>query len=333
MRALLRAGYQPRTFSRQPPVEAAADVEHVTGDVRNPRSLTRAMSGCSAAIHTAAVYSYARADLPAMMSTNVRGTGNVLAAAARAGVDRVVVTSSSATCGPVAGRPADEHDRPPRWELAVPYKRSKLAAERVALARAASGQDIVIVNPTTTIGAEDRRPTPSGCIIRDVIARRICGYIAGGGLNVVSAGDVARGHVLALERGRPGERYLLGGENLPMRGLFGLIAQLAGVPAPWLGIPYPAALFAATLLDAAARATTGREPTLLVLDEVRLARLPMYFAIDKAQDELGYSYQPADQALMAAVAWFAERQAMASAPGRFWGRRVRLGRRRALRAA
>jgi dihydroflavonol-4-reductase len=333
VQALLQAGYRPRAFSRRPPAQPPADVEHVTGDVRDPQALARALRGCCAAIHTAAVYSYSRADLPAMMSSNVAGTANVLDAAARTGVERVVVTSSSATCGPVPGRAADEHDAPPVWELAVPYKRSKLAAERAALARASNGQDIVIVNPTTTVGAQDHRPTPSGCIVRDVMSRRIRGYITSGGLNVVAAEDVARGHVLALERGRSGERYLLGGENLPMRHLFELIAQLAGVPAPRWGIPYSAALGAATLVDALARATTGREPRLLVLDEVRLARLPMYFSIGKAQTELGYAHRPPAEALSAAVAWFAETEAMVSAPREGVGPRAWGTCRRAVKAA
>lgn len=304
VQALLESGYEPRGFARGPAPVASEAVEWVFGDIRDPRAVAGAASGCEAVIHTAALYSYSRADGPAMTATNVDGTRAVLAAAARAGMRRVVVTSSAGTCGPVAGRPADERDDPPEWELAVPYKRTKLAAERLALQRAAAGQDVVVVNPTTTVGANDRRPTPSGVMIRDVLSRRIRGYTTSGGLNLVSAVDVARGHVLALQRGRPGERYLLGGDNLPMDRLFELIAGLGGVPAPWLPVPYGLALGAARALDTVTRAL-GREPSLLALDEVRLGRLPMYFQIAKARDELGYAYAPARQALAAAVTWFA----------------------------
>ncbi|MGH2913441.1 MAG: NAD-dependent epimerase/dehydratase family protein [Solirubrobacteraceae bacterium] len=333
--ALLEAGYPVRGFSRRPPAAQSRAVkpgavgaahsngaahangaaqgngaapangsQHVIGDVRDEDALAGAMRGCGAVIHTAGVYSYERADATAMMATNVHGTDRVLSVAARAGVRRIVVTSSAATCGPVGDRPADERDDPPDWELCVPYKRSKLAGERVALVHAAAGQDVVIVNPTTTVGAWDRRPTPSGQMVRDVITRRIRGYVGGGGLNVVSAADVARGHVLALERGASGERYLLGGENLAMDQVFALIARFAGVPAPRLRVPYRVALTAATALDAGSRALSRRGSSLLVLDEVRLARMPMYFAIDKAQDQLGYRPEPAAQALAAAVAWF-----------------------------
>jgi dihydroflavonol-4-reductase len=308
LEALLDAGYEPRAYSRHAVALAGGAVEKVRGDVRDRAALAAAMKGCEAVVHAAAVYSYARADRGSMMGTNVEGTRNVLDAAARAGVERVVVTSSAATCGPVAGRSADERDSVPAWELAVPYKRSKVEAERLALARAAAGQDIVVVNPTTTVGAGDLRPTPSGCMVRDVLARRIRGYIHRGGLNVVSARDVAVGHVLALERGRRGERYLLGGENLPMERLFALIALLGGVPAPRIAIPYAAALLAARALDAVARAARW-EPKLLVLDEVRLARVPMYFETAKAERELGYTHRPAPQALRPAVAWFSARQA------------------------
>ena len=305
--ALLDAGYDVRGLVHGAPPEERADVEYVRGDVRDQVSLQRAMDGCSAVIHTAAVYSYDRADAGLIASTNVEGTANVLDAAIAARADRVVITSSSATCGPVPDRPADERDAPPPWELAVPYKRSKLAAERVAVARAARGQDIVIVNPTTTVGPHDHRPTPSGCMVRDVVAGRIRGYIKTSGLNVVSAQDVARGHVLALERGRTGERYLLGGENLSMQAAFALIAELAGVSAPWMGIPYPVVRATAEVLHAASWAQIMPEPSLMVLDEVRLARLPMYFSIERARRELGYTYQPAAEALAPAVEWFAER--------------------------
>lgn len=312
VRALLESGYEPRAFCRGFLPPGLTGVEHVSADIRSRDALERAMHGCDAVIHSAAVYSYARSDAGDMHSVNLKGTQRVLDAAEATGLRRIVVTSSAATCGPVAGRPADERDRAPDWELAVPYKLSKLQAERAALARAGAALEVVVVNPTTTVGAWDRRPTPSGRMIRDVLDRRIKGYIASGGLNVVGAADVARGHVLALERGRSGERYLLGGENLPMSELFALIARLGQVPRPRIPVPYPVALGWASAVDAVAR-HTGHEPTLLVLDEVRLARLPMYFSSSKAERELSYEPSGAADAVAAAVSWF-ERVGPAAPP-------------------
>lgn len=305
--ALLEAGYTPRGFSRhQPPPGAVADCDWVTGDVRDLDAVNAAARGCAAIVHSAALYSYARADVHAMHSTNVQGTRNVLTAAAQAGVQRVVMTSSAATCGPVPDHRANEHDHAPEWELVVPYKRTKLASEQLALAAAAT-QDVVVVNPTTTVGRGDRRPTPSGRMVRDVLRRRIRGYLAGGGLNVVAADDVARGHVLALGRGRCGERYLLGGDDVPMAELFAQIASLGGVPAPRIAIPYGVALAAARTIDLVGR-VAAFAPSLMSVDEVRLARVPMYFSIAKARRELGYDHQPARQALAEAVTWFLQRE-------------------------
>lgn len=318
VQALLAAGYRPRAFVRSPPSELPGgldeEVEVCRGDVRDPEALVRALTGCEAAIHLAAVYSYSRARAGEIFEVNVQGTRNLLEAAAAAGVERVVLTSSSATCGPVPGRLASEEDQMPDWERGVPYKDSKLAAERLALARAAAGQDVVIVNPTTTVGPGDRRPTPSGRMILDVLDGRIRGYIKSGGLNLVGVADVARGHVLALERGRRGERYLLGGENLAMGELFKLTARLGGVPEPRIGVPYALAFAAAAIGDPLARAL-GREPRLLVADEVRLARWPMYFSCAKAQRELGYSYEPAARVLAQTVAYFSAAQRRPRATG------------------
>lgn len=319
---LAQRGYEPLAMVHRSPNADRGEVRQIRGDVLDRRSLATAMDGCEAVIHTAAVYSYARAQAPDMAKTNVQGTRNVLDVATRAGVARVVVTSSAATCGPVAGRPADERDHAPAWELKVPYKASKVAAERLALARAAGGQDVVIVNPTTTVGAGDHKPTPSGRMVKDVLDRRISGYITKSGLNVVAAADVARGHVLALTRGRPGERYLLGGDDVEMGDLFALIADLGGVSRPRLSVPYPLALAAAGAVHWLG-AVTGREPTLMVLDEVRLARLPMYFSSAKARRELGYTARPAAEAIAAAVTYF--KTSARPAPARAGVRRARRG--------
>lgn len=307
--ALARSGAQVRAFDRDldgAPLDGAA--EPVAGDILDQAALERALRGCDAAIHLAALYSYARGDAAAMQRVNVDGTRALLAAAARAGVGRVVVTSSAGTCGPVPGRPAHEGDAPPAWELAVPYKRTKTDGERVALAAAVAGQDVVVVNPTTPVGPGDRRPTPTGQMVADVAGGRIRAYVPGTALNVVAVEDVAAGHLLALERGRAGERYLLGGENLPLGEVFAIVARRAGLAAPRLRVPYAAALGAAHVADRVAR-LRGREPRLLNLDEVRLARLPMTFSSAKAERELGYAWRPAAEALTAAAAWFQSPQA------------------------
>ncbi|HVW17429.1 MAG TPA: NAD-dependent epimerase/dehydratase family protein [Solirubrobacteraceae bacterium] len=231
-----------------------------------------------------------------MVEVNVEGTRAVLAAARAAGVGRVVHTSSCATCGPAPGRLADERDHPPAWELRVAYKRSKLGSERVALDAAAAGQDVVVVNPTTPVGPGDERPTPTGKMVRDAAAGRMRAHVGTTALNVVDVRDVARGHLLAHERGRAGERYLLGGDNVALADVFEIVAAEHGHPPPRLRVPFRAVRGAAGLADRATSAV-GREPRLLVLDEVRLARLPAVFSIAKARDELGYAWRPAAEAL------------------------------------
>jgi dihydroflavonol-4-reductase len=204
-------------------------------------------------------------------------------------VRRLVQTSTAGTCGPVEGRAATEEDGPPAWELAVPYKRTKLAAERLVLAAAAEGLDALCVNPTTPIGEGDRAPTPTGRMVRRVASGRYRATLRGGGLNLVDVRDVARGHVLALERGRSGERYLLGGVDLTLAQVFALIARAAHRRPPRVAIPYAAvrALAFARLANA---------------NEVALARLPAWFSSAKAERELGYEHAPVEPAIARAVA-------------------------------
>ena len=297
---LASGGAQVVAFDRAGGDSPVAGVEAVEGDVLDRDALLHAMRGCDAVFHLAAVYSYSRTQAGAMQAVNVEGTRAVLDAAARAGVRRIVHTSSCATCGPVAGRAATEADGPPSWELAVPYKRTKLEAERLALAGARERLDVVVVNPTTPVGPGDRGPTPTGKMVADIARGRVRAYLAAGALNVVAVRDVAVGHRLAFERGRCGERYLLGGENLPMREVFATVARAAGRPAPRIAVPWTVAYGAARVGDAALR-LAGREPSLLVLDEVRLARLPMTFDDAKARTELGYTSRPARDALAAAA--------------------------------
>ncbi len=255
-------------------------------DLLDRERLRAGVAGCDAVFHLAALYSY---DAPAAEHerVNVEGTRVVIELCRELGVGRLVHTSTCGTCGPVPGRPATEEDAPPAYELAVPYKRTKLEAERLVLAAARDGLDAVVVNPTTPVGEGDRFPTPTGRMIEGVAAGRYRGFVDTG-VNVVDVRDVARGHLLALERGRAGERYLLGGADLTLRELFCAVADLAGKPRPRVRVPYRAA-------QALARAGVANA------EEVVLARLPMYFSWDKAARELGYSPGPVWPALARAV--------------------------------
>jgi dihydroflavonol-4-reductase len=263
--------------------EHGADVRDERIDLLDRPALERAVNGCDVVVHVAALYSY---DAPSeeIERVNVEGTRNLLEAAACKGIRRFLFTSTAGTCGPVPRRDATEEDEPPAWELTVPYKRTKLAAERLALEAGA-----VVVNPTTPIGPGDRKPTPTGRMIAGVARGRILGFVPTTGLNLVDVRDVARGHICALEHGEPGERYLLGGANLPLEEIFAAIADLAGRPRPRIPVPYAVA-------EAASRVGLANS------DEVKLARLPMYFTWAKARDRLGYAPGPVEPALALAVA-------------------------------
>ena len=256
-------------------------------DVGDLDGLQRAMAGCDAVFHLAALYAF-RGDPTEFERVNVQGTRNVLEAARAAGVTRIVHTSTCATCGPVAGRAATEEDEPPAWELSVPYKATKLAAETLALAAARDGMDVVVVNPTTPIGEGDHVPTPTGRMVRGVATGRFRAYLAGTGVNLVDVRDVARGHLLAWERGRCGERYLLGGEDKTLGEVFALIAEAAGRKPPRVRVPYAAARAAAAV-------------GLLNRHEIALARLPMWFSWEKARRELGYEAGAVERAVERAV--------------------------------
>ena len=263
--------------------ERGVDVVDRRVDLLDPEGLERVVDGCEAVVHVAALYSY-DAPVEDFERVNVEGTRLLLDVAARAGVRRFLHCSTAGTCGPVPGRPATEADEPPTWELEVPYKRTKLAAERLALDAGA-----VVVNPTTPVGEGDHKPTPTGRMIAGVATGRLRGFVATTGLNLVDVRDVARGHALALEHGTSGQRYLLGGVDLTLEDVFAAIARLAGVQRPRLRVPYAVAKMAA-LAGIANR------------DEVRLARLPMYFSSEKARSTLGYEPGPVEPALARAVA-------------------------------
>jgi dihydroflavonol-4-reductase len=267
--------------------EAGWDVHDDFVDLGDRDGLRRAMVGCDAVFHLAALYAFT-GDPAEFERVNVQGTRNVLEAARAAVVARVVHTSTCATSGPVEGRPATEEDEPPAWELAVPYKATKLAAEQLAVAAAHDGMDVVIVNPTTPVGEGDHLPTPTGRMVRGVATGRFRAYLGKTGVNLVDVRDVARGHLLAWERGRCGERYLLGGEDKTLGEVFALIARAAGRKPPRTRVPYAAARAAAAI-------------GLLNKHEIALARLPMWFSSEKARRELGYEAGAVEQAVERAV--------------------------------
>lgn len=267
--------------------EQGAEVRTERVDLRDAAGLARVIDGCDAVFHVAALYSF-DADDAEMEAINVGGTQNVIDACRAAGVRRLVHTSTAGTCGPVAGREATELDRPPDWELSVAYKRTKVAAEKRVLDAVGEGLDAVVVNPTAPVGDGDVKPTPTGRMIEGVATGRLKGYVATTGLNVVDVRDVARGHLLAYERGAVGERYLLGGENMSLRELFSRIAAAAGRPRPRIRVPYTVARIAA------AAGLANR-------NEVRLARLPMYFSSKKAENLLDYRAESVENALARAV--------------------------------
>jgi dihydroflavonol-4-reductase len=304
-RRLLAAGHAVRVLARAGGDRrnlAGLDVEIVEGDLLDPRSLARAAVGVEALFHVAADYRLWVPDPAAMMRANVDGTGHLLRAARDAGVRRVVYTSSVATLGiDPAGRPSDEATPVSFADMVGVYKQSKFRAEEEVRRLAAEGLDLVIVNPSTPIGPRDVKPTPTGRIIVEAAAGRMPAFVDTG-LNVVHVDDVAEGHLAAFEKGRAGERYILGGEDLSLGRILAIVAGLAGRKPPTVQLPLGLVLPIAYLAEAWAR-LSGAEPFATV-DGVRMARKKMYFSSAKAARELGYSPRPAEHAIADAFAWF-----------------------------
>lgn len=296
VRALVRANSDRRNL-------AGLDLDVRVGDVTDKASLRAAAAGCSAVFHVAADYRLWVADRAAMYRTNVEGSVNVLEAAADADVARLVYTSSVAVLGIRPDRaPADETTRVAFEDMIGVYKRSKFLAEKAVRERAAAlDYPVVTVNPSTPIGPGDVKPTPTGKIVLDAAAGRMPAFVDTG-LNLVHVDDVAAGHLLAHDRGRPGERYILGGRDMTLREILAAVAAHTGRPAPTLRLPhwfvYPIALAS----EGVAR-LTGREPR-ATLDGVRMARKHMYFSSGKAERELGYRFREPMQAIHEAVDWF-----------------------------
>jgi dihydroflavonol-4-reductase len=305
VRALLRRGYAVRALVRQSgnlASLAGLEVEIVRGDLLDPPSLERALQDCQGLFHVAADYRLWTRDPHAIHAANLRGTHNILLAARRSGVGRIVHTSSVATLGLHAdGLPADE-DAPARCaDMIGAYKRSKYLSEALARRCAKAGNDIVIVNPAAPVGPRDHKPTPTGRMLLDAARGRMPAWVDTG-LCVVHVDDVAEGHVLAYERGRCGRRYVLGGENLSLHDILAIVAGLTGRHAPWLRLPHAAILPVAHIAEAWAR-VSGQAPGITV-DGVKLARHRMYFSSRRAEIELGYCARPAREALADAIQWF-----------------------------
>jgi len=302
VRVLLSRGWSVRALVRgEAPSLAELDVERVHGDLFAP-GLADAMRGCDALFHLAATYSLWRRDQADVMRANVDGTRNVLAAARTAGVPRSIHTSSVAAIGVRSDLvPADETYQSPLESLIGAYKRSKYLAEREAHDAVAAGQDVVIVNPTTPVGPWDAKPTPTGEIVVRFLNQRMPAYVETG-LNVVDVRDVAEGHVLAYERGRTGERYILGNQNLTLRALLDRLAEVTGLPAPRLRLPHAVPLVYAAFGELVL-ARLGIPPD-VALDGVRMAKQRMFYATEKAATELGVPRSPVTTALADAVSWF-----------------------------
>jgi dihydroflavonol-4-reductase len=298
--ALLARGYRVRALVRGG-WDAPPGVVQVTGDLREPGALLPGLHGCRYLIHTAALYSFSSRDRATIAAVNIRGTSGILEAARMAGVERCVMTSSSAALPPAsASRPATESDWASATHRGWSYHASKLAGERAALS---ARIPVTTVLPTAPVGPGDRRPTPTGRIVVDLLRGRMPATL-GGGMNIVPVEDVAAAHVLALERGRSGERYIAGGVNVSLAELWRLISRAAGRPERTIRLPYAIAVAAAGI-DALRVRLTGGEPA-VPLEGVRMGRLEMYSSSAKAAVELGYLPSSADDAIERAVRWYRE---------------------------
>ena len=297
------------------------NADRVIGDLRDPASMEKSLFGCHALFHVAADYRLWVRDPDEMYRSNVEGTRSLLEAARKQGVRRIVYTSSVATVGFTSNRSARVGTgalaRPSRAEFASladeespvaladmigHYKRSKFMAEQVAIKAARSGADVVVVNPTTPIGERDLKPTTTGRIVVDFLKRKFPAYVETG-LNLVDATECARGHIQALEKGRSGERYILGGENLTLKQILDRLAAITGLKSPSVKLPYFFALATGVVDEMVTGRLLGREPR-ATIDAVRMGRKMMFVSSAKAERELGWRMVPVEGALRRSVDWF-----------------------------
>jgi len=307
-RLLLEKGWNVRAIKRQPAVPSLSrlkdDVDWHIGDIRDLDSVSRAMQGCGVVFHVAADYRLWSRDPAELYETNVGGTRNVLEAALAAKAERVVHTSSVGALGlSQDGSPADENTPVCLDDMVGHYKRSKFLAEREADELVRRGLDLVIVNPSTPVGPCDHKPTPTGKIIVDFLNGRMPAFL-NTGLNLVHVTDVASGHILALEKGRTGEKYILGNQNMTLAEIFQRLQGISGVPAPRFCLPYRPVLALAHVCEAISR-FTGKEP-MIPFEGVKMAKRLMFFDSTKAVSQLGLPQTPVETALEDAVRWFQE---------------------------
>jgi dihydroflavonol-4-reductase len=308
-RLLIERGYSVRALARPGSRVADLPVEIATGDLRDRDSLERAVAGCGLVYHVAADYRLWAKNPRELYDSNVEGTRHLLAASQQAGVERIVYTSTVGCIGVPHDGIGDETTPVSLADMAGDYKRSKFLAEQVALEFARAGLPVVIVNPTAPIGDHDVKPTPTGKIVLDFLNGDMPAFIDTG-LNVVDVRDTAAGHLLACEHGRPGERYILGSENLTLAQILQKLAAITGRKAPTMKLPYAVA-YAAGVCSTAWAGVTGRPPR-VPLAAVRMARKKMWVTHEKARRELGFEPGPAEAALRRAVEWFDGRRAQAA---------------------
>ncbi|ADW68648.1 hopanoid-associated sugar epimerase [Granulicella tundricola] len=279
------------------------EAETVVGDLRQVEGLRVALTGCDALVHVAADYRLWVRDPEEMMAANVGGTRELLRVAREVGVPKVVYTSSVATMGFLTDGTIVDEATPVSVEAMIGvYKRSKYLAELEAIAAAKAGQHVMILNPTTPIGPGDRKPTPTGGILVDFLNRKFPAYVDTG-LNLVDVGEVARMHVVALERGTPGERYILGGENLTLKQILDRLSTITGLPSPTIKVPHAVAMAFAFFDENFTGRLLGKEPRATV-EAVRMGKKMMFASSAKAERELGFKVVPVYGAMRAAVEWF-----------------------------
>ena len=300
LRLLARAGGDRRNIE-------GLDAEIAVGDLRDEASLRRAVTGCRALYHVAADYRIWAPRVSALYEANVAGTERLMRAAADAGIERILYTSSVATLGvPTGGRPGDEDTPVSLQDMIGHYKRSKFLAEEAVRRMARDqGLPVVIVNPSTPIGPRDIKPTPTGRVIVEAASGRMPAYVDTG-LNVAHVDDVAAGHLLAFDKGRIGERYVLGGHDMTLAEILGAVARITGGKAPRVKLPRRLIFPVAVVAETWARVSGGGEP-MVTVDGLKMAKKLMFFSSAKAERDLGYRHRPAEEALGDAVAWFRDR--------------------------
>ncbi len=281
------------------------NAETVVGDLRSMESLRSAVAGCEVVVHVAADYRLWVRNPEAMLDANVNGTRDLLRLAREAGVRRVVYTSSVATMGFKSdGTIVDEQTPVTLDDMIGYYKRSKYLAEEEAIAAARSGQQVMILNPTSPIGTQDIKPTPTGQIVVDFLNRRFPAYMDTG-LNLVDVREVAQAHVAAVEQGRPGERYILGGENLTLKQILDKMSAITGLPSPTLKVPHAVAMGFAYFDEFVTGRLRGKEPRATV-ESVRMGKKMMFASSSRGERELGFKVVPVYNALRSSIEWFRE---------------------------